>query len=107
MTAFDTENLSHDQGIGHNASRLGKNPAEGLAGYVHPHGGVFLIQSFKIAKPDGFQALNGKNNLFSSPRGQAVWEKSIHNRAGMNKSKFWRSGHFTPSFFNYEHLIII
>jgi hypothetical protein len=107
MTAFDTEHLSHDQGIGHNASCLGKNPAEGLAGYVHPHRGVFLIQAFKIAKPDGFQALNGKNNLFSPPRGQPVWEKGIDNGARMNKSGFWRSGHFASSFFYYEHLTIM
>jgi len=41
----------------------GQNSTIGLPGYFHQIGGGFLIQTFKIAQPDGFELLNGQKNL--------------------------------------------
>ena len=42
---------------------MGQNSAIGLPGYFHQIGGGFLIQTFKIAQPDGFELLNGQRNF--------------------------------------------
>jgi hypothetical protein len=58
VTAFNSQGFAGYQGIGYTLSRPGQNSTVGLTGYLHQIGGGFLIQTFKIAQPDGFKLFN-------------------------------------------------
>jgi hypothetical protein len=59
VSAFNSQRFSGYQSFGNNVACTGQNSAIGLPGYFHQIGSGFLIQTFKIAQPDGFQLLDG------------------------------------------------
>ena len=65
MASLDSEDFAHNQCVRHHGSRIGKDPSESLAGYVHHPCRGFLIQALVIYKPDRLQTFHGENDLFS------------------------------------------
>jgi hypothetical protein len=63
VTAFDFKCFADDQRFGYPLACPSQNSAVSLTGHLHQTGGGFLIQTFKIAQPDGFELLNGQRNL--------------------------------------------
>ena len=84
MTSLDSEDFAHNQSVRHNGPRLGEDPAQGLAGYVHHPGRRFLIQPLIIHQADGLQPFYRKDNLFSAPRRHPVGNKSGDDRTPLH-----------------------
>jgi hypothetical protein len=63
VTAFNSQSFAGYQRFGYTMACPGQNSAIGLSGYRYQIGGGFLIQTFKIAQPDGFEFLNRQKNL--------------------------------------------
>jgi hypothetical protein len=63
-SALDPKGLAVKQGVGRFAVGGFENPAEGRAGNRHPFGRVFLVKALEIGQAEGFELIQGHDDLF-------------------------------------------
>lgn len=66
LTPFDPQRHALHQCLGHLPSGLGHDPAESLARYVHPLGGLFLIQPLQIGESNRLYLIDPEDDLTES-----------------------------------------
>jgi hypothetical protein len=84
VSTLNTQSAALHQGFRDFSMGSIEGSAEGGAGYLHPQGGVLLVEAFLVSQAQSFQLLNAELDLLQFREWNTPWFEVDHSREFIN-----------------------